>query len=232
MLDIESLAEAVIGISGEGLNLEQRRLVSIGVELAGKPDLLLFLDEPTSGLDSQSSQAILCILRSLADRGMAIVATIHQPSSAMFEEFDNLLFLGKGGRSVYFGPIGENSATVIEYFENNRAPPCGTSQNPAEYLLDIVAGENTQNAIDWVEKWENSGLKSALNYRTKAIEGEPLSKGGQSQYFPQPWYTQLFWTTHRVVQYHWRNPAYVWAKIALGILAALYITRQSTQSQI
>jgi ABC-type multidrug transport system ATPase subunit len=55
MLNMSDFAEAVVGVPGEGLNVEQRKLLTIGVELAAKPKLLLFLDEPTSGLDSQVS---------------------------------------------------------------------------------------------------------------------------------------------------------------------------------
>jgi len=47
MLNMEDFAEAVVGVPGEGLNVEQRKLLTIGVELAAKPKLLLFLDEPT-----------------------------------------------------------------------------------------------------------------------------------------------------------------------------------------
>jgi ATP-binding cassette subfamily G (WHITE) protein 2 (PDR) len=50
-----NMADFVVGVPGEGLNVEQRKLLTIGVELAAKPKLLLFLDEPTSGLDSQVS---------------------------------------------------------------------------------------------------------------------------------------------------------------------------------
>jgi hypothetical protein len=53
MLNMGDFANAVVGVPGEGLNVEQRKLLTIGVELAAKPKLLLFLDEPTSGLDSQ-----------------------------------------------------------------------------------------------------------------------------------------------------------------------------------
>ncbi|KAI9148167.1 multidrug resistance protein cdr1 [Paramyrothecium foliicola] len=52
LLDMQSYADAVVGVPGEGLNVEQRKRLTIGVELAAKPELLLFLDEPTSGLDS------------------------------------------------------------------------------------------------------------------------------------------------------------------------------------
>jgi ATP-binding cassette subfamily G (WHITE) protein 2 (PDR) len=58
MLNMADFANAVVGVPGEGLNVEQRKLLTIGVELAAKPKLLLFLDEPTSGLDSQVSMLI------------------------------------------------------------------------------------------------------------------------------------------------------------------------------
>ena len=89
MLGMEEFAEAVVGEPGQGLNVEQRKLLTIGVELAAKPKLLLFLDEPTSGLDSQSSWTICALLRKLADHGM------HEPSSTstLYEEqrTDNIL---------------------------------------------------------------------------------------------------------------------------------------------
>lgn len=46
-LGMESFAEAIVGEPGHGLNVEQRKRLTIGVELAAKPELLLFLDEPT-----------------------------------------------------------------------------------------------------------------------------------------------------------------------------------------
>ena len=55
LLEMRGIAGATIGQIGEGLNQEQRKRLTIGVELASKPELLLFLDEPTSGLDSGKS---------------------------------------------------------------------------------------------------------------------------------------------------------------------------------
>src|SRR5690348_2551064 len=132
MLNMEDFANAIVGVPGEGLNVEQRKLLTIGVELAAKPKLLLFLDEPTSGLDSQSSWSIVSFLRKLASAGQAVLCTIHQPSAILFQEFDRLLFLAKGGKTVYFGPIGENSKQLLHYFENSGARKCGEDENPAE----------------------------------------------------------------------------------------------------
>jgi energy-coupling factor transporter ATP-binding protein EcfA2 len=103
MLKMEEFAGAVIGVPGQGLNVEQRKRLTIGVELAARPELLLFLDEPTSGLDSQTSWAICEFIRELTRSGQAVLCTIHQPSATLFQRFDRLLLLAPGGKTVYFG---------------------------------------------------------------------------------------------------------------------------------
>lgn len=81
LLEMENIAGAAVGTNGNGLNQEQRKRLTIGVELASKPGLLMFLDEPTSGLDSGAAFNIVRFLRKLADAGQAILCTIHQPSA-------------------------------------------------------------------------------------------------------------------------------------------------------
>jgi ATP-binding cassette, subfamily G (WHITE), member 2, PDR len=135
LLDMDEYADAVVGVPGEGLNVEQRKRLTIGVELAAKPELLLFLDEPTSGLDSQTSWAIYDLMEKLKNSGQAILCTIHQPSAMLFQRFDRLLFLAKGGRTVYFGEVGENSRILANYFERNGAHKCPDEANPAEWML-------------------------------------------------------------------------------------------------
>ena len=49
LLELQDLTEALVF----SLSVESRKRLTIGVELASKPELLLFLDEPTSGLDAQ-----------------------------------------------------------------------------------------------------------------------------------------------------------------------------------
>lgn len=103
MLEIRELADAVIGVPGEGLNIEQRKRLTIGVELAARPQLLIFFDEPTSGLDSQTSWAISELIKKLTNSGQAVLCTVHQPSAILFDQFDRLLLISPGGKTVYFG---------------------------------------------------------------------------------------------------------------------------------
>jgi ATP-binding cassette, subfamily G (WHITE), member 2, PDR len=141
MLGMEDFSEAAVRVPGEGLNVEQRRLLSIRIELAARPAIFLFLDEPTSGLDSQSSLAIVRLLRKLTDHRQADLATIHQPSSVIFSEFDHLLFLAKGSRTVYFGELGDNSRTVLNYLEKHGNRPCEPSENPVDFILGLLLPE-------------------------------------------------------------------------------------------
>jgi ATP-binding cassette subfamily G (WHITE) protein 2 (SNQ2) len=144
MLGIESIADALIGVPGSGLDLEQRKRLSIGVELAAKPDLLLFLDEPTSGLDANSAMSIIRLLRKLSDLGQTVLCTIHQPSAELMDYFDNLLLLVPGGKTAYFGPLGAHCESAKDYFARH-APRCGPEENPAEYLLD----QTVNPEYDW-----------------------------------------------------------------------------------
>ncbi|EXJ74638.1 ATPase [Cladophialophora psammophila CBS 110553] len=226
MLDMEEFADAVIGAPGEGLNVEQRKLLTIGVELAAKPALLLFLDEPTSGLDSQSSWAIVCLLRKLANYGQAILCTIHQPSSILFEKFDKLLFLAKGGKTVYFGDIGPNSEILLRYFESRGARPCLQTENPAEYILETVSAASGKPYQDWPELWKSSQEYRAVVEELDRIHlvGSSATAGNEEQdEFAMPLLTQIKLTTIRVFQQYWRTPSYIWGKTSLGLVSALFI---------
>ena len=93
-----------------GISGGERKRTSIGYELITDPSLLL-LDEPTSGLDSSTALRILQLLRGEARRGMAVLATIHQPSAALFNVFDRVILLSEG-YVIYNGP----PSNVQSYF--------------------------------------------------------------------------------------------------------------------
>ncbi|KAG1748265.1 ABC-2 type transporter-domain-containing protein [Suillus paluster] len=222
MCNLEDYADAIVG----SLGIEHCKRTSIAVELAAKPTLLLFLDEPTSGLDSQSAWAIVQFLRELADHGQAILCTIHQPSAELFQVFDRLLLLCKGGQTVYFGDIGENSSTMLNYFERNGAPRCGSDANPAEYMLDVIgAGSTAVSTTDWYDVWKHSSEAAQLQVQIEKMHEngrtrpQPLS--ARYPIFPTSWSHQFVALTQRNFQAYWRNPTYIRAKFVLNIAGGL-----------
>jgi ABC-type multidrug transport system ATPase subunit len=92
LLEMGDVGGAAVRRIGGGLNREQRKRVTIGVEPACKPALLFFVDEPTSGLDSQATYNIVRFLRKLADAGQAIPCAIHQPSAVLFKDLTSFCY--------------------------------------------------------------------------------------------------------------------------------------------
>ncbi|KAF2734272.1 putative multidrug resistance ABC transporter [Polyplosphaeria fusca] len=238
LLDMEEYADAVVGVPGEGLNVEQRKRLTIGVELAAKPALLLFLDEPTSGLDSQTSWAILDLLDKLKKNGQAILCTIHQPSAMLFQRFDRLLFLKSGGQTVYFGKVGENSRTLIDYFVRNGGPPCPPAANPAEWMLEVIgAAPGTHSDTDWHQTWRNSpeyadvqrhlaDLKYERSQQVnleRTVSAQKREDKAAYREFAAPFGQQLWEVTYRVFQQYWRTPTYIYSKTVLCVMSGLFI---------
>ena len=178
LLEMRNIAGAIVGTTGSGLNQEQRKRLTIGVELASKPELLMFLDEPTSGLDSNAAFNIVRFLRKLADSGQAILCTIHQPSSVLFEHFDELLLLKSGGRVVYNGELGHDSRQLIDYFERNGAKPCPKKANPAEWMLEVIgAGDPGYKGKDWADAWEKAPEHEARSSEIQKLIEERRAAG-------------------------------------------------------
>lgn len=222
LLGMEEYADAIIGVPGEGLNVEQRKRLTIGVELAARPQLLLFFDEPTSGLDSQTSWSICNLMEKLTKSGQAILCTIHQPSAMLFQRFDRLLLLSKG-KTIYFGDVGEKSCTLVDYFRRNGAHDIPAGANPAEYMLEVIgAAPGATTDIDWPAVW-----KSSPEYQQVQEElGRLLYSSGSEQANEDPSIYNEFaasaqeqykQVTKRVFQQYWRSPGYIYAKALLSL---------------
>ncbi|EWY79905.1 hypothetical protein FOYG_16970 [Fusarium oxysporum NRRL 32931] len=224
LLEMEDIADCIIGSADAGLTVEQRKRVTIGVELAAKPELLLFLDEPTSGLDSQSAFNIVRFLRKLSAAGQAIICTIHQPNAALFENFDRLLLLARGGNTIYFGDIGKDACVLREYLARNgaEAPP---KANIAEFMLEAIG-----DGHDWAKVWKDS-LEFIHVKQTITRLREERSKAGQTQNskdakeYASPFRYQLQVVTARMMRTFWRSPNYLFTRlanhIAFGVIVGL-----------
>ncbi|XP_033751581.1 ABC transporter G family member 14-like isoform X3 [Pecten maximus] len=113
-----------------GLSGGERKRASIACDLLMDPWLIL-LDEPTTGLDSSSAASLMRTMKDyVVTHNKMVVATIHQPSTALFYSFDNLLLLC-GGQTAYYGLTAE----VVQYFRSIHFP-VQPGFNPADFILD------------------------------------------------------------------------------------------------
>jgi hypothetical protein len=164
----------------------------------------------------------------LADSGQAILCTIHQPSAILFQEFDQLLFLAKGGKTVYFGPVGDNSRTLLDYFESNGGRKCGELENPAEYMIEVVNARTNDKGQDWFDVWKQSPESRAVKEEIDRIHEERKSTHEEDSHqshteFAMPFWFQLYVVSRRVFQQYWRMPEYIASKWGLAIMAGLFI---------
>lgn len=224
LLELHNLADTLIGRVGAGLTVEQRKRVTIGVELVSKPSILIFLDEPTSGLDGQSAYNTVRFLRKLADIGQAVLVTIHQPSAQLFAQFDTLLLLAKGGKTVYFGDIGDNAVIVKDYFGKYGAP-CPDGANPAEHMIDVVSGHLSQGK-NWNDVWlsspEHDTVSKELDRIVNDAAAKPPGTVDDGYEFAMSLWDQVKIVTQRMNIALYRNTDYVNNKFALHISSALF----------
>ncbi|PHH82757.1 hypothetical protein CDD82_4922 [Ophiocordyceps australis] len=209
---------------GAGLSVEQRKRVTIGVELVSKPSILIFLDEPTSGLDGQSAYHTVRFLRKLAAVGQAVLVTIHQPSAQLFAQFDTLLLLAKGGKTVYFGDIGDEALTIRNYFGRYGAP-CPAEANPAEHMIDVVSGTLSQGK-NWSDVWlaspEYAAMTQELDDMIADAAAKPPGTVDDGHEFATSLWEQMKLVTHRNNVSLYRNVGYLNNKFALHIFSALF----------
>lgn len=117
LVELDGLKNTIVGLPEiTGLSTEQRKRLTIAVELVANPSII-FMDEPTSGLDARAAAIVMRTVRNTVDTGRTVVCTIHQPSIDIFESFDELLLMKRGGQVIYSGQLGQNSCKVVEYFE-------------------------------------------------------------------------------------------------------------------
>ncbi|KAI5866282.1 ABC-2 type transporter-domain-containing protein [Durotheca rogersii] len=227
LLEMEHIADCIIGTPEMGLTVEQRKRVTIGVELAAKPQLLLFLDEPTSGLDSQSAFNIVRFLKKLAAAGQAILCTIHQPNAALFENFDRLLLLQRGGRCVYFGDIGKDAHVLRDYLGRHGAV-AGPSDNIAEFMLEAVGAGSSPRVgnRDWADIWDDSpelaNVKDTISQfkETRKAAASQIDQSLQREY-ASPLLHQLKVVIARTNISFWRSPNYLFTRFFNHVVIAI-----------
>lgn len=225
LVELGPLRNSLVGFPAvDGLSTEQRKRLTIAVELVANPSII-FMDEPTSGLDARAAAIVMRTVRNTGDTGRTIVCTIHQPSIDIFESFDELLLMKRGGQVIYAGELGPQSQKLIEYFEAiPGVPKIKEGYNPATWMLDVsTVGMETQLDVDFAEIYESSELYSKNQELIKELS-TPVP-GSKDLYFPTK-YSQSYLTQFRAClwkQYwsYWRDSKFNVSRFAMTIVIGL-----------
>ncbi|KAF7842990.1 ABC transporter G family member 11-like [Senna tora] len=222
------------GWGSKGISGGQKRRVSICIEILTRPRLL-FLDEPTSGLDSAASYYVMRAIARLGQKDgiqRTIIASIHQPSSEVFQLFHNLCLLSSG-RNVYFGP----ASSASEFFASNGFP-CPTLQNPSDHYLktinkdfdqdieqDINAGNQIIPTEEVIHILVNSFKSSEMNQQVQAqvalLSAKDSSSMEKKSKGHAGFFTQCVILTKRSSMNMCLDLGYYWLRLLIYITLAL-----------
>ncbi|CAM8888399.1 unnamed protein product [Rhodiola kirilowii] len=227
LVELDNLKEALVGLPGiTGLSTEQRKRLTIAVELVANPSII-FMDEPTSGLDARAAAIVMRTVRNTVDTGRTVVCTIHQPSIDIFEAFDELLLMKRGGQVIYSGPLGPNSQKIIDYFEAiPGVPKIKEKYNPATWMLEVssVAAE-VNLGMDFAEYYRSSALHQRNKALVKDLSTPP--PGSKDLYFTsqysQPMVKQFKSCLWKQWWTYWRSPDYNLVRFFFTLTAALMV---------
>ncbi|KAJ9568576.1 hypothetical protein OSB04_004542 [Centaurea solstitialis] len=227
LVELDNLKDAIVGLPGvSGLSTEQRKRLTIAVELVANPSII-FMDEPTSGLDARAAAIVMRAVRNTVDTGRTVVCTIHQPSIDIFESFDELLLMKRGGQVIYAGPLGRHSQQIIDYFEEiSGVPNIPEKYNPATWMLEVSSGAaEIRLGIDFAEQYKSSSLYQ----RNKALVTELTTPppGATDLHFNTR-YSQNSWGQFKSCIWkmwwgYWRNPDYNLVRNFFTLAAALMV---------
>uniref|UniRef100_A0A7N2R4K9 ABC transporter domain-containing protein n=2 Tax=Quercus lobata TaxID=97700 RepID=A0A7N2R4K9_QUELO len=225
LVELNPLRNALVGLPGvNGLSTEQRKRLTIAVELVANPSII-FMDEPTSGLDARAAAIVMRTVRNTVDTGRTVVCTIHQPSIDIFEAFDELFLMKRGGKEIYVGPLGHHSCHLIKYFESiEGVRKIKDGYNPATWMLEVSSSaEEMTLGVDFTNVYKNSEL-----YRRNKALIQELSKPAPDKkelYFPtqyaQSFFTQCMACLWKQHWSYWRNPPYTAVRFLFTVFIAL-----------
>eukprot|EP01133_Synstelium_polycarpum_P017727 gene17727-21137_t len=231
VLNLQKIQNNRIGVLGAGISLSQRKRVNIGVELASDPQLI-FLDEPTSGLDSGAAFKVINVVSRIAKKlNRTVICTIHQPSSAIFEQFDQLLLLKKGGETIYFGDLGFQSETVLQYCEQY-GMHIKPHYNPADFILEI-ADENKMVPMgpqgemvefDGVKEYKKSHMYITTNAALDAgVAPKDMPPPVFKSTYPGTWATQFSCLMKRAWLSRIRRPSTIVSNIVRSLFLSIVL---------
>ncbi|KAK9715289.1 hypothetical protein RND81_06G154800 [Saponaria officinalis] len=227
LVELSPLSGALVGLPGvDGLSTEQRKRLTIAVELVANPSII-FMDEPTTGLDARSAAIVMRTVRNIVNTGRTIVCTIHQPSIDIFESFDELLFMKRGGQVIYAGPLGRKSCKLVHYFESiEGVQKIRPGYNPAAWMLEVTSmAEESRLGIDFAEVYKTSQL---FQHNTELVDrlSKPPTNSKEINFptkYSRSSFNQFLSCLWKQYLSYWRSPQYTAVRFFYTVIISLML---------
>ncbi|KAK2634470.1 hypothetical protein Ddye_029262 [Dipteronia dyeriana] len=126
LIELDEIKDALVGIPGiRGISNEQRKRLTIAVELVSNPSII-FMDEPTTGLDARAAAIVMRVVKKIVQTKRTVVCTILQPSIDIYlkhsmrnDEQDLQAVIG--AMYIFMQVVGvSNSSSVIPFISIER----------------------------------------------------------------------------------------------------------------
>ncbi|PPD85938.1 hypothetical protein GOBAR_DD17121 [Gossypium barbadense] len=225
MIELDEIQNALVGVpSVSGISAEQRKRLTIAVELVSNPSII-FMDEPTSCLDARAAAVVMRVVKNIVNTRRTIVCTIHQPSIDIFEAFDEIILMKRGGQIIYSGELGQNSCKLIEYFEGiPGVPKIKDNYNPATWMLEVTnPSSEAELGVDFAHIYKESHLYQ----RNKELVQELRvpAQGSKELHFSTR-FSQNRWEQFKACLWkqhlsYWRNPTYNLGRMILAMVSSV-----------
>jgi ABC-type multidrug transport system permease subunit len=166
-------------------------------------------------------------LQRIAESGRAVCATIHQPSVAVFNGFDRLLLLKRGGEVVFFGDLGDDSCKLIEYLQRyDSTPTIKPGENPATWMLTTIGAGNVTTEtkpFDYAGSYTASKLRSECIDMIDIITSKATEENKVSfvSKFATTSKVQFLTVLRRALKVYFRSPSYNTTRITVAAIVAL-----------
>ncbi|TYI19249.1 hypothetical protein ES332_A07G152300v1 [Gossypium tomentosum] len=198
LIELEEIKDALVGTCGvSGISREQRKRLTIAVELVSNPSII-FMDEPTTGLDARAVVVVMRVVKNIVSTKRTVVCTIHQPSIDIFEAFNEIILMKRGGQIIYSGELGQNSCNLIEYFEG---------------IPGVSKIKENYNPATWMR---NKKLVNELRVPTQGSEELHFTTHFSQNRWEQ--FKTCLWKQHLS---YWRNPTYNLGRLILAMVSSL-----------